>query len=714
MRDEMAKAKLPPPYYKTTHVRTVVTLYNNIIEREALLRTALASKTSTEYANLFPLKFFTEDGEQIPSEEILQNRYKEFLFSLRNVLEARGWYIDRFNYGRLTIHRRGGRINLPGSVENYVHFYPAYTIQLRQYWQKAYLSVDYALQVKNIQTVQKLLKWLRPNTLRGTFVVAKLDRWQKGKLVKVDDEVSLIYFFDIDSEKWVDNNHIIPELSLDTMKNVLNNVGAKFDFHKELKRHSLSLDTSGIRIRSEKTLATVDNIASTVFPLLIGDSQAVLHSTPILLRNEKELHLSNLPEPEVEFVDHQRSSNIRTGITTFGAYQDERKRIELVPICTSDMRDNMAHLIHRLRVGKYKYKGSERTFSTQLFYNTIITVRSPEDVLDECRRLLDENPTWAGNDKLDRILLVYTPEKGYSIDNENSPYYRIKKFLFEQGVPCQMVDTPTLLDPNWKDLNLALNIVAKCGITPWVLPNEIPDADFFVGLSYTQTRKRGRERLLGYATVFNQFGRWEFYSGSTQSFSYEERTKYFGSLAQQTLERLHKQLTETPHIYFHYSARFSKDDRQAILQAARQVRPNGTYSFVSINSHHNIRLYDSRPETDGSLSRGSYIITAPNQILISTTGYNSFRKTLGTPKPLDITVWIENPDGSYNLDVDHKSLATQILKLTKLNWASTASISGEPITTKYARGIAYLTDAFLRQTGHFRLHPVLERTPWFI
>jgi hypothetical protein len=63
---------------------------------------------------------------------------------------------------------------------------------------------------------------------------------------------------------------------------------------------------------------------------------------------------------------------------------------------------------------------------------------------------------------------------------------------------------------------------------------------------------------------------------------------------------------------------------------------------------------------------------------------------------------------------DLKALASQILSLTKLNWASTDSICGEPITTKYAGDIAYLTDAFLRQTGSFKLHPVLERTPWFI
>jgi hypothetical protein len=143
----------------------------------------------------------------------------------------------------------------------------------------------------------------------------------------------------------------------------------------------------------------------------------------------------------------------------------------------------MASLIERLKVGKFKYKGSERTFRTRFVYNSIVTTPTPEDILGECRRLLEEHPDWRGNTRLDRLFLVHTPEQGYASDDENSPYYRVKRLLLEHGIPCQMVDTPTLQNPDWKDLNLALNIVAKCGVTPWVLPDRIPDADFFIGLS---------------------------------------------------------------------------------------------------------------------------------------------------------------------------------------------------------------------------------------
>jgi len=119
-------------------------------------------------------------------------------------------------------------------------------------------------------------------------------------------------------------------------------------------------------------------------------------------------------------------------------------------------------------------------------------------------------------------------------------------------------------------------------------------------------------------------------------------------------------------------------------------------------------------ETDGSLARGRYVIGARNQIYVSTTGQNPYRKVLGTPKVLEVNVRIEDPEGEGRPAPDLRAMAGQILSLTKLNWASTDSLCAEPITTKYAGDVAYLTAAFMRQGGSFRLHPVLERTPWFI
>lgn len=719
MRDEMAQAGLPAPAYSHSETRTQVTLFNNIEEREARIKAETIAANSTEYTNLFRMLFY-RGKEKLDNLDITKYKQSEILAYLRDSLAAKGWYIDRFSFSKMIAHHQGSEMKIPQQVSPIFRFFPAYAFQIKKFQEDLYLCVDYTLEVKSIQRLNNLLRFIDKSDFRNTYAVAETDnndtKWKKIKILSVDSEFARVLFLDLNLEEDIRHNKIIPELSISTLKNLLKKMGIQFDIDREIKVRSLLLDSNSSRERAQITIKVVNDLRKNIFPLRISDLIANLEETPTGLSRgvlPKTFQVWTLPEPSVEFGHRKETSNIREGITSFGSYEDAKKRIEIVPICLQTMRDSITELISRLKTGKYKYHGSERTFSSQFIYNSIITVDSPEKIISECKRLLDEHPEWKGNEKLDRIFLVHTPEKDYSLDDETSPYYQIKRFLFENGIPCQMVDTPTLLNPDWKDLNLALNIIAKCGITPWVLPDKIPDADFFIGLSFTKHRLNKSDRLIGYSTVFNSFGRWEFYSGNTDAFSYEERTKYFGLLTKQTLNRL-SNLSENPSIYFHYSARFSREDRSAILAAAKEIRPHGTYSFVSINSHHNIRLYDNRPETDGSVARGSFVKLTNNKILVSTTGYNPFRKTLGTPKPLEIQIWIEKPNSILQPSPDLHSLASQILGLTKLNWASTDSLCAEPITTKYAGDIAYLTDAFLRQSRDFKLHAVLEKTPWFL
>lgn len=717
MRDEMSFLSLPAPLYNTEPKRTILTLFSNAEERERKYQQS-GNQNNPEFANIFPIKMNNNQGNNI-SSEFFDKRYKEIVNLLGDALQAKGWYVNDISFSRITAHRKGIEIQLPSQVAAHIRFYPAYIFQVREFYKKFFLSVDYTLVVKNVSRVNELMQTFTPENLHGKKCVALSKTWRPGRIISCTLENTLVHFSDLGTDEYIPSNNVIPDLPMDLIKRLIKDKNQQFDLPKEIKRNSIALDPNSSRLRAEKTIATINEISQQVFPLTIGDATLNLMSIPISLNRfdvKSEFPVIYLPEPIVEFHHQQGTPDIRNGITRFGSYQDDPKTLELIPICLSSYRDQMAALIERLKVGKYKYAGSEKTFSTRLTYNTILTVQSPEELLNECKRIIAEHPDWSGNTQLARLFLVHAPESGYSLDNEASPYYLVKRYLLEAGIPCQMVDTPTLQNPDWKDLNLALNVIAKCGVTPWVLPDRIPNTDFFVGLSFTQNRRDGLRRLLGYATVFNQFGKWEFYTGNTDTFSYDEREIFFDQLTQQTLNRLVSQnsLSDRPNISFHYSAKFSLEDRKTILQAARKVRPNGTYSFVSINSHHNIRLYDNRPETDGSLSRGCYIPFSQKGLFLSTTGYNPYRKAIGTPKPLEISVRVEPPINEKYVPSDLKALASQILSLTKLNWASTDSICGEPITTKYAGDIAYLTDAFLRQTGSFKLHPVLERTPWFI
>jgi hypothetical protein len=411
-----------------------------------------------------------------------------------------------------------------------------------------------------------------------------------------------------------------------------------------------------------------------VFPVTFGDLEVSLSSQVVGLaelysKTAQSFSVIRLAEPVVQFRDHHASSDVRDGITRFGSYESTQHSIELVPVCVGSLRQEMERLIGRLKEGKYKYRGAERTFCTRFTYSSVVGVDSVSAMDGEVCRLLGEHPEWQGDKDLKRLFLVYAPEDQYALDDEKSPYYTIKRKLLEAGVPCQMVDTGTLRNPDWKDLNLALNIIAKCSVTPWVLPDAIPDADFFVGLSYTQSRDG--MRIMGFANVFNNYGRWEFYAGNTAAYDVAQRTQHLATLVQRTLEQLKQKesLPATPNLIFHYSARLSKEDNKAILKSVRTAVPDAAVTFVWVNSHHNLRLFDSRPETDGSVRRGSFVPVSRKRLFLSTTGNNAFRKAMGTPKPLEVSAWHYRPGAADSEDYDQRVLALQVLSLTKLNWA---------------------------------------------
>jgi predicted HTH transcriptional regulator len=716
MTREMVSLNLPPPCYLLFENETLVSLESKAEEREAAIR-ATTRVAKTEYTNLFPLN--VRKGGSAASSDDFHLRFGEFSKALRDLLAASGWYIDRFSFSRIVAHRKGTELPIPAAARRVVHFYAAYSIQVHEFYGRSYLSVDYVCQVLSVCKAHEVMRHIPAEGLLNRGCVAQTETWRTGRIVAADFEWVTVHFYDNEEERQVQTDRVIPNLSLGQIEELLRRERISFDLHGTVKKHSLASEPAAARRRADKIQAAIGSLASDVFPVTFGELEARLVTQPVALsefepRSATTFRVQRLAEPTVEFRDHNELPDVREGITRFGSYDSTPHAIELVPLCLAAHRRGIEQLIDRLKAGKFKYRGAERTFATRFSYSSVVTTERAADLDREVIRLLEEHPDWSGNDRLNRLFLVHTPESDFATDDETSPYYVVKRRLLEAGIPCQMVDTGTLLNPDWKDLNLSLNIIAKCGITPWVLPDKIPDADFFVGLSYTQSRDG--QRILGFANVFNEYGKWEFYAGNTTSFDRGKRAEHLATLARTSLVRLQQNhsLPSAANLIFHHSVRISKDDHTAILASVRTVAPDASVCFVWINSHNNVRLFDSRPETDGSLSRGSFVSASRRRLFLSTTGYNTYRKALGTPRPLEISADLYRSRMDNPTECDHRVLAVQVLSLTKLNWASTDAFTGEPITLKYAGDIAYLTAAFLRQREPFQLHQVLEHTPWFV
>src|SRR5205085_2930049 len=94
---------------------------------------------------------------------------------------------------------------------------------------------------------------------------------------------------------------------------------------------------------------------------------------------------------------------------------------------------------------------------------------------------------------------------------------------------------------------------------------------------------------------------------------------------------------------------------------------------------------------------------------LATTGSNIYnQRGMGTPIPLELTVWSDPEDSRPPVN----EVGQQVLSLTRLNWASSKSFCHEPITTKYAGEIAKRMTAFM-QDPSFSVNPCLRGTPWF-
>ena len=712
MQEEIEKLHLPKPEYQTNG-HTTLTFQNNIAERsQRFFAHNTPTRSTSEYLNLFAITFKGNVANY--DKKILL--IKEVLGVLKDNLQANGWYIDRLKKGRLTVHQRGDTYPLGNTAaEKIVSIFRAYTLQVKTY-DGFYLAIDYKAELKSIQTLAKLPTAMHSSIVEQLVIAKYQGSWENGILRKIGRETSIIYLSDFDTEVEVSNTFIVPSLTRTQIDNCLKADNIRFDLDKKLKEASLLTLPNASLERVRLTLSAAQAIAD-IMPLKINGFQFsinrqatfVLDAGNIAQQNTSIAPLTvfhDLQEPQVSFANQQKSANILEGLSKFGAYRNEPKNITIIPICTESERAQMASVIERLQVGKYKYEGSERTFGVKFKYDTIYTVTQHADIETECRRLLHQNPTWEGDSNLSRIFLVSMPENLYNIDDHNAPYYAIKEMLLAKGIPCQMLDTPTLQNMDWKDLNLSLNIVAKCGLVPWVLADRLPDADFFIGIAYTTARNsRNRDKMMGFASVFDEYGRWRFYKGDAV-FSFEQKKAYFAKLIPETLKEL-EHLPENAHIHLHTASRFSKEDEITILAAAQKVMPHVRFSFVWINDTHLLRGYDNS-NVAGSLSRGSYVSLSPRSLLLSTTGYNIFKKSLGTPQMVEAHIHAPNQEISLKLYAKH------LLALTKLNWASTNALTGKPITTKYASAIARLTEKFIQRKGRFTLHKVLEKTPWFI
>jgi len=154
-----------------------LTLFNNIAEREAALKSAQGKKT--EFTNLYALQI---TGENVGLQDFPFIK-REITDAIGRNLEKNGWYIDKAAFGRIIAHKKGSDLPLPANVSPILRMYPAFSFQVRRYWDVLFLTLDFDLQVKNVLSAAELLRMLPASHLIGRSGIANWNGWQRGKII---------------------------------------------------------------------------------------------------------------------------------------------------------------------------------------------------------------------------------------------------------------------------------------------------------------------------------------------------------------------------------------------------------------------------------------------------------------------------------------------------------------------------------------------------
>ncbi len=134
-----------------------------------------------------------------------------------------------------------------------------------------------------------LLKWIQAGEFTEKSASVNVGEWQKGKILKVDDERCTVYLYDQQQEVKVDNGKVLPYLPKSIIAMLLKNQGIQFDLNQAIKKHSLSNEKGASRIRFEKTQAIIESLAETIFPLSFSGTSARLKTIPApLLRRRAD------------------------------------------------------------------------------------------------------------------------------------------------------------------------------------------------------------------------------------------------------------------------------------------------------------------------------------------------------------------------------------------------------------------------------------------
>lgn len=537
------------------------------------------------------------------------------------------------------------------------------------------------------------------------------ERWQDCRVLGIPEGTSCLVqlFHEARSEITVPLERVIPKLPIGLVRALKARSGSHGSIDALLqstrKRGALSDGASFV----SATEAVRSNYIASYFPVEIGTTLVSLDLMPTTLESLKATRIdpvATLTSPIDQ--THATFEHVVSGLSSARASNVRDETVAL--FCTPSTKQAAQRLIEELNAPTENvggFKGMPVHFGVRLkeVPTGPVMVSDVEDYVERA----EEFALSSDQVKQSAFAVFMLGDDQESFRSPVPLYYRLKAVMARTGYPCQVIE-PRTIDEKFARWNLALNIAAKLGITPWTLAagDALRPVDLFLGFSYSSlfVKELGVVRNIGYVNVFDKDATWKMLWADAHAFGFEDRFKVFPKIAADAIHAA----TDSPEslrlIEIHYNKRFGKRERDAILDGIRRAAPRASVIFVSLSPEHPIRFIDSS-RADYCTARGTLWCLDSYTGYLQTVGLS---KTSRLPRPVRLSAYFERSEVPQGVE----DVARRILTLTQLNWRSVRDYAALPVTISYSSLVARLTNYFgLADWEQFVNHR-LKRTPWFL
>jgi hypothetical protein len=425
------------------------------------------------------------------------------------------------------------------------------------------------------------------------------------------------------------------------------------------------------------------------------------------------------------------------GLTNFGPYDSisfDTKSPSVICICHRENRGYFTDFLGSLKDGisnsSFFKKGLLKKYELQdLTYN--VNQLTSFD-LSEYLRIIRE---W--DDAKPDLAIIEIPSEFKRLPDNDNPYYKLKAKLLSLEIPVQYVSTEKVKAYNEYILNsIALQIYAKLGGTPWVLPSQKSvDREIIIGIGHSWMRQneyKGAEqsKVVGITTFLSSDGQY-LLGDKVKDVPFENYFDELLSSLTYSFNRLEKEQGwaegDTIRLIFHIFKPIKNTEFEVISQFIKNnTKYKIKFAFVTISKSHPHLLFE--PTQLGVSGKGAYIPNRANNVFLDSETcvvqmfgpkeLKTARQAMSTP----IQIRIRTPQGDYDnneleelLYYDLAYIVQQIFSFTYLSWRS--FLPGEqPATMLYSNLISKLLSKMRNVSGWDadHLNYSLKRKKWFL